>query len=116
VEGLPSVLARTSEMNHVCPNIQTNDNVLLKDDNLLRNQWQLARVVEAEPDSDDLVRKVKITLGDRSLDQSGQRVKPPLYAGTANPEIGFACCVCFQLEDQGSPPRNQLFQPDVTLY
>ena len=50
---------------------------LLKDDNLPRNEWQLARVVEAEPDSDGLVQKVKITVADRSLDQSGQRVKPP---------------------------------------
>ena len=62
--------------NRVRPNIQINDIVLLKDDNLPRNQWQLARVVEAEPDSDGLVRTVKITVADRSLDQSGRRVKP----------------------------------------
>jgi len=70
-------LQEHQKWNHVHPNIQTNDIALLKDDNLPRNEWQLARVVEAEPDSDGLVQKVKITVADRSLDQSGQRVKPP---------------------------------------
>ena len=69
-------LQERQKWNRVRPNIQTNDIVLLKDDNLPRNQWQLARVVDAEPDSDGLVRKVKIMVADRSLDKSGQRVKP----------------------------------------
>ena len=69
-------LQERQKWNRVRPNIQTNDIVLLKDDNLPRNQWQLARVVETEPDSDGLVRKVKIMVADRSSDQSGQRVKP----------------------------------------
>ena len=62
--------------NRVHPNIQTNDIVLLKDDRLLRNQWQLAHVVKAQPDSDGLVQKVKITVADHNIDQLGQRVKP----------------------------------------
>jgi len=69
-------LQERQKWTRVRPNIQTNDIVLLKDDNLPRNQWHLARVVEAEPDSDGLVRKVKITVADRSLNQLGQRVKP----------------------------------------
>ena len=62
--------------NCVHPNIQTSDIVLLKDDRILRNQWQLAHVVKAQPDADGLVQKVKITVADHNLDQLGQRVKP----------------------------------------
>ena len=40
-------LQERQKWNHVRPNMQTNDIVLLKDDNLPRNQWQLARVVKA---------------------------------------------------------------------
>jgi len=43
------------------PNLQINDIVLVKDENLPRNQWPLARVREIFPDkSDGLVRKVKL--------------------------------------------------------
>jgi len=58
------------------PNIQTNDIVLLEDNSLLCNHWQLARVVEAEPDSDGLVRKVKITVADRGLKTASMLEQP----------------------------------------
>ena len=42
-------------------NFSINDIVLVKDENLARNQWPLARVTETFPDPDDgLVRKVKL--------------------------------------------------------
>lgn len=58
------------------PNIQTNDIVYLKDNSLLRNHWQLARVVEAEPDSDGLARKVKITVIDCGLKPASMLERP----------------------------------------
>ena len=39
-----------------------NDVVLLKDENLPRNQWPLARVAEVFPSQDGLVRRVKLFL------------------------------------------------------
>ena len=53
--------------------------MLLNDDNLPLNQWQLARVVEAEPDVDGLVRKVKVAVADPNLTKSGRRVKPACF-------------------------------------
>ncbi|KAL2082690.1 hypothetical protein ACEWY4_022508 [Coilia grayii] len=41
-------------------NLQVNDVVIIKDEILPRNQWQLAQVVETTVDSDDLVRRVKV--------------------------------------------------------
>ena len=64
-------LQQCPKWNCTRPNVQTNNIVLLKDDNLLHNQWQLARVVEAEPDADGLVQKVKVAVADRNLTKSG---------------------------------------------
>jgi len=69
-------LQERQKWNRVRPNVQTNDIVLLKEVDLPRNRWQLARVVEAEPDSDGLVRKVKVAVASRNLDKLGRRVKP----------------------------------------
>lgn len=57
-------------------NVQVNDIVLLKDNDLPRNQWPLARVVETFPSSDGLVRKVKLFVSDRIHEATGQRTKP----------------------------------------
>ena len=58
--------------------IREDDVVLVKDENLPRNQWQLARVVRTYPSDDGLVRKVKILLADSSIDDSGRRSKSPV--------------------------------------
>lgn len=42
-----------------------NDIVIIKDDNLPRNQWQLGRVIETVQSSDGLVRRVKVQVGER---------------------------------------------------
>ena len=55
-------------------NMRVNDIVIIKDDGLPRNQWRLGRISEACPDADELVRKVRITLADSSLDAQGKRV------------------------------------------
>ena len=58
--------------------IREDDVVLVKDENLLRNQWQLARVVRTYPSDDGLVRKVKILLAVSSINDSGRRFKSPV--------------------------------------
>ena len=59
--------------------IEVDDVVIIKDDNLPRNQWQLAPVVQTYPCDDGLVRKVKLVVADSSLDRPGSRVRPPLF-------------------------------------
>ncbi len=44
-------------------------------DNIPRNLWRKARVEEAYKNDDDLVRKVKLTITDPSLDRFGKRVR-----------------------------------------
>lgn len=46
-------------------NFKVNDIVIIKDDNLPRNQWQLERVIEIVQGSDGLVRRVKVQVRDR---------------------------------------------------
>ncbi len=46
--------------------LQVGDVVLLSDDSEPRNQWPMARVTEVHPSHDETVRKVSISLGDRS--------------------------------------------------
>ena len=60
--------------------IQKGDVVLLKDENLARNCWALCRVEETYPSGvDGKVRKVKLRIGDPSLDKKGKRVQPESY-------------------------------------
>lgn len=44
-------------------NLCVGDIVLVQDDNLFRGQWKLARVIKTLPSKDQLVRKVKIFVG-----------------------------------------------------
>ena len=56
-------------------NMRTGDIVLIKEDNVPRNLWRKACVEEAHTDDDGLVRKVKVTVADPSLDRQGKRVR-----------------------------------------
>ena len=56
-------------------NLEADDIVIVKDEQLPRNQWCLGRVKEAFVDADGLVRKVKLEISDRDLDQNGRRTK-----------------------------------------
>ena len=58
-------------------NFAVNDIVLLCDDNVPRNSWRLAKVVEVLPSRDDLVRSVKIQLATSNLDKKGKRLSDP---------------------------------------
>lgn len=53
-------------------NLQVDDIVIIKDDNLPRNCWKIARVDETYPDGDGLVRKVRLKVADRNLDDNGR--------------------------------------------
>ena len=48
-------------------NIQINDIVLVVDDDLPRNKWPMARVVETFPSSDGLVRSVSVKISGSNL-------------------------------------------------
>lgn len=52
------------------------DVVLIKDENLPRNQWRLGRIHECYTDSDRHVRKVKLVIASSSLDKYGKRQDP----------------------------------------
>ena len=56
-------------------NLEVDDLVILKDDTLARNNWEVGKILEVLPDDDGLVRKVKIMMADSSLDSKGKRVK-----------------------------------------
>lgn len=53
-------------------NIRVDDIVLLKNDDVSRNQWPLARVIEIIKDDDNYVRKVKLALS-APIDNKGKR-------------------------------------------
>ena len=53
-------------------NIQVGDLVLIKED-LPRNQWRLARVIDTAEDKDHFVRKATLEVGTRELDSKGRR-------------------------------------------
>jgi hypothetical protein len=56
-------------------NMQVGDIVLIKEDNVPRNCWRTARVVEVFASDDGLVRKVRIMVSDPSLTERGKRVR-----------------------------------------
>lgn len=53
--------------------------VLSKEDEGLRNQWPLAKVIEVYPSEDGYVRRVKIMKADAELDNQGRRLKPAIF-------------------------------------
>ena len=55
-------------------NLQIGDIVMVHDSDLPRNEWRLGRVADTSTDSDGLVRRVKVCLGDRKLSKKGERL------------------------------------------
>ena len=53
-------LQERQKWNSVHRNFQIDDIVLLRDDALIRNHWPRGRIIETFPDSDNLVRTVKL--------------------------------------------------------
>lgn len=60
-------------------NVQVGDVVILKEDNIPRNEWKLARVVDTSEDDDGIVRKVELQMGQRDLGKKGERLKQPSF-------------------------------------
>lgn len=60
-------------------NLKTDDIVIIKDNNLPRNQWQLGRVIETVQDSDGLVRRVKLQLGKCINDSKPTVIERPVH-------------------------------------
>jgi len=56
--------------------LRIDDIVLIKDDCLARNQWQLARVSKTNQDADGHVCTVQLTLADPDLSPKGVRLNP----------------------------------------
>ena len=54
-------------------NVKVGDIVLLHDDSVIRGQWKLCRVCETITSEDNLVRRVKIQVGDSELTKDGKR-------------------------------------------
>ena len=57
-------------------NLQVNDIVIVKEDDIPRNQWRVCRVVEVLPDEYGLVRKVRLEVGSQNLASNGKRNQP----------------------------------------
>ena len=62
-----------------CRNLAVDDVVIIKDNNLPRNLWQIAQVESVYPHADGYVRKIKLAVGDASLSNNGQRTKLVSY-------------------------------------
>ena len=60
-------------------NLIVDDVVMIKDENLPRSVWQLARVSAVYPSSDGQVRKVQVALADSCLDNKGKRIGTVRY-------------------------------------
>lgn len=65
--------------NYQQPNVGVGDIVLLKEDGFGRGQWRLARVVEVFPSQDQLIRKVKILMGNPCLNEKGKSNGKPVF-------------------------------------
>lgn len=55
--------------------LQIGDIVIIKDQDLPRNRWELGRVIKTNESQDGCVRSVQLLLGDSSLDDRGKRIK-----------------------------------------
>ena len=53
-----------------------NDVVIVKDNDIPRNQWKVCCVVEALPDEDGSVHKVRLEVGSPNLASNGKRNQP----------------------------------------
>lgn len=58
-------------------NLLIGDIVIVKDNDLPRHKWLLGRIVGTTIDSDGLVRRVRVHLGDKNLGKKGERLGKP---------------------------------------
>ncbi|XP_067023051.1 uncharacterized protein [Acropora muricata] len=72
-------LQQRQKWNYPRRDLAINDVVIVKDDNLPRNCWQLARVSRTDVAKDGHVRTVQVVLGDPALTADGRRTRPLRY-------------------------------------
>ena len=70
--------------------ICADDIVIIKDENLPRNKWQLACISAINQSTDGRVRTVQLTLPDNLLDSKGKRVGKKRFPGASSSEVGPA--------------------------
>lgn len=58
-------------------NVVVSDIVIIKEEDIPRNEWKRAKVIEANEDDDGLVRKVTVQMGDSKLGKKGERLQQP---------------------------------------
>lgn len=56
--------------------LKRGDIVLIKEDNLPRNQWRTAMITQTLASKDNLIRKVRLTLSTKQLSKEGKRSEP----------------------------------------
>ena len=83
--------------------MKEGDIVIVKDENMSRNQWQLARVHETYPSEDGHVRKVKLAMASRSLNAKGKQTYPTTYLDRP---IQKLVLLVEGLEDKGFPDKE----------
>ena len=54
-------------------NFQIDDIVIIKDDDMIRNEWKLGRITQIKVSKDGLVRSTSIRVADPTLDKHGKR-------------------------------------------
>lgn len=64
---------------HPRRDFKIGDIVLVKDENLPRCEWHLARVHKTYPSDDGHVRRVQIAVGNKNLDKKGRRLQPSSF-------------------------------------
>ncbi len=76
-ERVPPDTSRRQKWHVPWRNLKVNDIVIIKEDTLPRNQWQLGRVVEIAEGTDGLIRRVKVQVGERKLTKKQNHCSKP---------------------------------------
>ncbi len=72
--------------------MQAGDIVVEKVEDLPRNEWRLAEVIETVVDKYGLVRRVKIRFGDRNLGKDGKCLNKPSHQWLNVRCRSWSCC------------------------
>lgn len=92
---------------HPRRNMQIGDIVLLREDNVPRNSWRMARIEDVYTDEDGLVRKVKLVVGDSSLNVKGERVRAKTVLERPIQKLVLLLkCDDDQVKDKDSPTES----------
>jgi len=78
-KGIFANSSRKTEMELRQGRPTAGDIVIVKDKNLPRNKWSLARVEETFPSADGLIRKARLCIASQQLDSLGRRLEKPTF-------------------------------------